>query len=77
MNLFNWGKKKSEPINSAEFEKLNQKIVSLVGDMDILTNKVSIFGEMAKGNRAKIGKIARDEIVKESEKELKDEIKYI
>ncbi len=77
MRLFNWGKKKNEPLNSEEFEQLSKRLVAVVGDIDIMSNRISVVSSIAKGNRAKIGKILREEIVKESENDLKDDTHYM
>ena len=74
-----WKSKKpvNEELKSEEYELLNKKFVAMVADIDIITNRIGVIDQIARGNRVKIGKICRDEVFKENEDNLKDEPKYI
>jgi len=75
-----WKKTKSTSqscINSDEYTELTKKIVSIISDYDILSNRFAICDEIVKSNRAKISKVTRDKILGETEENIKAEPKYI
>lgn len=66
-------KKKNKEIKSDEFEELNKKIVSIVRDIDIMSNNLSLLDSIVKSNRARINKVKLDKIEAEAEKDLNDD----
>ena len=72
-----WQKKPITEVKSDEFEQLNKKIISMVSDIDIMSNRLEIIDTIVKSNRARISKIKVDGIISESEKDIKDEPRYL
>jgi len=70
-------KKKLTEVNSDEYEKLSKKIVSIVGDIDIMSNNIALLDSIVKSNRARISKIKVDKIMEETEDNKKDDVKYL
>ena len=72
-----WKKKELSALNSDEYENLNKKMVSIVGDIDIMSNRVSIlFGNYRK-LVGRISALKRKEGEEESETDLKDDPLFI
>lgn len=72
-----WKKKEKSQLSSHEFEELTKKVIAIVGDIDRLTNSVTVLDSIVKSNRARICKIKIQEIEMEGEKSIKDDPKYI
>ena len=66
-------KKTKLPIRSDEFEELCGKIVSIVRQVDILSNKVALLSDSCKSNRANIGVLKRREKEEEIGTSKKDD----
>lgn len=72
-----WNKKVNPPMSSQEYEELTKKLVSVVGDIDVLSNRVSIlFGNYRK-LVGRISALKRKEGDEDSESNLKDDPLYI
>jgi len=71
-------KKKEKELKSNEYEELSKKITSIVADIDIINNRITIITESVKSNRANIGVLKRREHEEEeSEKPKKDNAVYL
>ncbi len=69
--------RKNPPLNSDEYEILHKKHVAMVGDLDVLSNRVSIlFGNYRK-LVGRISALKRKEGDEDSESDLKDDPLYI
>ena len=72
-----WQKKELKPLHSEEYEELVKKHVLVVGDLDVMSNRVSIlFGNYRK-LVARITQLKRKEGDEESESVLKDDPLYL
>jgi len=69
--------KKKTQLTSNEYEELTKKFVSLVGDIDRLSNAVAVYTESIKTMRAQLGALKRQEVKDgETEKDI-SEVKYL
>lgn len=68
---------KNKVLDSEEYDKLHKKIVAMVSDIDVITNKLTLLTQIVNSNRARINKIKIEEIEDAPEKDLKDAPTYI
>jgi hypothetical protein len=72
-----WKKTESKHLKSDEYEELTKKLVSVVGDIDVMSNRVSIlFGNYRK-LVARITTLKRKEGDDQCESDLKDDPLFI